>query len=215
MASHSALDAGLKTSVCPVCGLHLYGLDAERNGSLPCGRCQRIRRPVQRLLAAFDYAEPVSALIAALKFNADFCAGQFLAETLLARIRSAYARDGDCLPEAIIPVALHAQALRRRGYNQAQELARPLSEALRIPIVNNALLRLRATQDQIGLKLRARRRNVRGAFAVADPPGRHLALLDDVVTTGATVLECARVLKAAGAERIDVWCIARTQREPR
>jgi ComF family protein len=117
---------------------------------------------------------------------------------------------GEPLPELLIPVPLHRGRLFRRGYNQAQELARHLGRELGIAVEPRAARRLRATPDQIGLGAAARRRNLKNAFSVGPPvAGRRLALLDDVMTTGATLEELARACKAAGATRVEAWAIAR------
>jgi ComF family protein len=111
----------------------------------------------------------------------------------------------------ILPVPLHRARLRQRGFNQALELARPLGRSLGVPVRHGLLLRARATAAQSELDAAARRRNVRGAFAVhagAALPS-HVAVLDDVMTTGATLAECVRALKRAGAQRVDVWALAR------
>ena len=118
------------------------------------------------------------------------------------------------LPAAIVPVPLHTSRLRRRGYNQALELAKPLARHLHLPLLTGALARTRATGAQTDLSAIQRRRNVRGAFAAhfPDAPPAHVAVLDDVFTTGATLGECARVLKRAGVARVDVWALARAAR---
>src|SRR5262249_21777320 len=114
-------------------------------------------------------------------------------------------------PDALIPIPLHPQRLRERGYNQALELARPLAREFGIDLRPDALVRQRATQAQSELDAAQRRRNLRGAFAVA--PGvevpAHVALIDDVMTTGTTLREAARTLLHAGALRVDVWALAR------
>jgi ComF family protein len=115
------------------------------------------------------------------------------------------------LPGAIVPVPLHPSRLRKRGYNQALELAKPLAKRLGIPVSREVLHRTRATHAQTELTAIQRRRNVRGAFAVnidGNAP-EHVAVLDDVFTTGATLAECACVLKRAGVQRVDVWALAR------
>ena len=106
---------------------------------------------------------------------------------------------------------LHVARLRVRGYNQSIELARAVSSRLNVPLRLDVLTRLRATPAQTELGALARRRNVRGAFAVRPNVAwpSHVALLDDVMTTGATLWECARVLKRAGVKRVDVWALAR------
>ena len=115
------------------------------------------------------------------------------------------------MPQLIVPVPLHRARLRQRGYNQALELARPLAHALRLPLRHDLLHRIRSTHAQTELGAIARRRNVRDAFHV--PSGAalpaHVALLDDVMTTGATLAECARVLRRAGVQRVDLWALAR------
>ena len=170
-----------------------------------CGQCLRRAPPWDAAWAPFRYAWPLDALDARFKFGADLAAGRALAAQWRAQ------PPPGPLPAALVPVPLHASRLRRRGYNQALELARPLGRALDLPVLPAALLRIRATAAQTELDRAARRRNVRGAFAVARAVAlpAHVAVLDDVLTTGATVAECARVLKRAGVERVDVWALAR------
>ena len=114
-------------------------------------------------------------------------------------------------PELLLPVPLHRTRLRQRGYNQALELAKPLARLLGVPLCRDLLQRQRGTAAQTELDAVARRRNVRGAFAVRAGVAlpTHVAILDDVMTTGATLAECARVLKRAGVQRVDVWALAR------
>src|SRR5438445_173292 len=120
------------------------------------------------------------------------------------------------LTDALIPVPLHAARLRERGYNQALELAKPLSREFGIALAPDLLRRTRATPAQANLDANARRRNLRGAFELnkstlvdnAALPA-HIALVDDVMTTGATLRECARTLKRAGVARVDIWALAR------
>ncbi len=110
-----------------------------------------------------------------------------------------------------MPVPLHRSRLRERGYNQALELARPLARRLGVPLRHDLLIRTKSTAAQSELDAPTRRRNVRGAFGLrAEAPlPAHVAVLDDVMTTGATLAECARVLKRAGVARVDVWALAR------
>jgi len=170
-----------------------------------CGRCIRRAPPWDAAWAPFRYAYPLDRLEARFKFTGDLAAGR-----LLSKLWIKTQAPGE-LPQAIIPVPLHRSRLRSRGYNQALELAKPLAKALRIPLLRDALQRTRVTAAQTELTALARRRNVRGAFAahfVNEIP-QHVAVLDDVFTTGATLAECARVLKRAGAKRVDVWALAR------
>ena len=170
-----------------------------------CAACLA-RPPLQaHTAAAFLYASPVDRLLPRLKFHADLAAGRLLSRLALPAFAAAPR------PQALLPLPLHRARLRRRGFDQALELARPLARALGLPLLTGGLRRQRATAAQSELDARERRRNVRGAFAV--PPGvalpAHLALFDDVMTTGATLGEAARVLHAAGVRRVDLWALAR------
>lgn len=171
-----------------------------------CGRCLRRPPDFDAALAPLIYGFPVDRLLPRFKFHGDLAAGRLLAATLL----SAASAAPGARPATLIPVPLHRTRLRERGYNQALELARPIARQLGIPLAPDALERVRPTRAQSELGALDRRRNVRGAFVVR---GRtlpdHVALVDDVMTTGATLSECARVLKRAGVARVDVWVVAR------
>jgi ComF family protein len=170
-----------------------------------CGTCQRRLPPWDAAWAPFRYGWPLDRLEARFKFGRELAAGRALA-ALWQRVPPPAER-----PALILPVPLHRARLRQRGYNQALELARPLGRALAIPVRHDLLLRARATAAQTELDAIGRRRNVRGAFALRDGAAlpAHVALLDDVMTTGATLAECARVLGRAGVARVDVWALAR------
>ncbi len=115
------------------------------------------------------------------------------------------------LPDQLIPVPLHNLRMAKRGFNQASELGNYVGKILDIPLQATALRRRRHTQAQSGLSRKQRRKNVQGAFYWHGPvlPGRHIALIDDVMTTGTTVTECTSLLKKAGAKRVDIWVAAR------
>jgi ComF family protein len=115
------------------------------------------------------------------------------------------------LPDLILPVPLHRQRLRVRGFNQSLEIARPIGRHFGIPVTSRLCRRVRATPAQTGLDRKTRRKNLRQAFQLnGGVQGQAIALLDDVVTTGSTVTELARLLKRSGASRVDVWAVART-----
>lgn len=171
-----------------------------------CGRCLRHPPPMRETHAALVYGFPVDRLLPRLKFHADLACGRLLAQLMIDAF-AALPR-----PDALIPLPLHRGRLRSRGYDQALELARPLSRAWGLPLLDGALVRRTGTLPQSRLDASARRRNLRGAFAadpgVALPP--HVVVVDDVVTTGATVHAAARALRRAGAQRVDAWVCART-----
>ncbi|HEY0180687.1 MAG TPA: ComF family protein [Dokdonella sp.] len=194
-----ARDLAVNAPCCPRCALPL-----EAPAPL-CGECLVREPPFAAAWAPFRYAPPLDALETRFKFHRDLAAGRVLGELLVERARV----ERPPRPAALVPVPLHRARLRERGYNQALELARPLARAFAIPLATDALLRARDTPAQTGLDAAARRRNLRGAFVVAAPLPDHVALVDDVMTTGATVREAARALRRAGVARVDVWALAR------
>jgi ComF family protein len=207
----------VRHGLCPGClgDLPVSGAACYRcGGALPvdglCGRCLSRPPPFDCTVSAFAYRYPVDHLIRRLKYREWLAAGRALAPVLARRIH----REGGALPEALLPVPLHRLRLLRRGYNQARVIADLLAGELELPVAGRLARRRRATPEQARLSLPARRRNLRGAFALRGPPRwRHLAIVDDVMTSGATVGELARLLRQNGVERIDVWVLARTQSE--
>lgn len=143
----------------------------------------------------------------ALKYQADFLQAAMLARLMAQRLL----RRAAPLPQLILPAPLHASRLFGRGYNQAWEIGRRLGPLIGVRCEARMLRKLRRTADQIGLSHAQRQRNVRGAFhCMRSLEGLHIALLDDVITTGATLNELARVCRAAGASTIEAWSAART-----
>ncbi|MDD2059276.1 ComF family protein [Pseudomonas sp. GD03860] len=191
---------------CQVCALPL-----PMQG-LTCAQCSRRTPAYFRVEAPWYYGFPLDALISRFKYNSQWPLGHLLAQ-LLGRWLSHCYSEGLPRPALLIPVPLARRRLRQRGYNQAAMLARWLSGHTGITCNEQVLKRLIDTPAQQGLKARARQRNLRHAFAVINPhliEGRHLALVDDVLTTGATVQTLASLLLKAGARRVDVYCLART-----
>lgn len=186
---------------CPRCGEPL----SEQAASGPCGECQRKPPAFDQALALFHYEDPVRRLILDLKFRAAYPNARLLGALLAARLKVQPA-----LPECIIPVPLHRQRYRERGFNQATEIARHVAKALNIPLDLRSCVRVRATPPQSQLSAKERRKNLKRAFEVVKPPNaRHAALIDDVITTGATLDELALTLKKAGVLRVDAWACAR------
>ena len=184
---------------CPRCAL-------PQVHAAPCARCARRPPPFATVWAPLRLEAPVQQAVHALKYRAAFGDAAWLA----ALFASTLTRREAPLPELLLPVPLHRGRLCRRGYNQSVELARALARRSGIAVASNGARRLRATADQIGTSAAARRRNVRGAFAVdAVVAGKHVALLDDVMTTGATLAELTRAALAAGALSVEAWAIAR------
>ncbi len=172
-----------------------------------CGPCIKNRPPYRLCRAPFLYTHPLDRLILGLKFGQQLQLARFLGALFALEVEACIEE----LPECLIPVPLHPWRLFRRGYNQALEIARPISRRLRIPIELDRCSRYRNTIPQTRLTPgRARRNNLRNAFTVTDrAPLRRVALLDDVVTSGATVAELSRTLLRAGYGCVEVWAISR------
>lgn len=189
-------------------GAPTWGLgacSAHAPGDRLCSACQHDPPALAETRAAFLYGFPLDRLLPRLKFHRDLAAGRLLAQAM-ARACGARAR-----PDVLVPVPLHRARLRQRGYNQALELARPLGRMLGLPVRAGLLQRRRNTTAQSRLDAGARAANLRDAFAVpahlAPPP--HVALVDDVMTTGATLNAAADALQDAGVERVVAWVCAR------
>lgn len=183
--------------LCPVCALPVLG------GTL-CGACQDSLPHFDATTAAFGYAFPVEHIVQGLKYRHRLSLAAWLADALARRIGPA---EVDC----ILPLPLSAQRMKERGFNQAQEIARPLARRFGLPLVAEACARVLDTAPQASLPWKARQANIRNAFECStDLTGRKIAVVDDVMTTGATLNECARVLKRHGAARVENWVVART-----
>ena len=189
-------------TACISCALPL---PQNTSPSAICGRCQKKPPAFDASLSLFCYEQPAVWLIQQLKFNDRLAHARLLGNLLAQK-----AQQCDALPECVIPVPLFNKRLRQRGFNQSVELAKPVAQKTGLPIVLNLVERTRATESQTGLDAKQRRKNIKGAFRVVRAvPYKYVAIIDDVVTTGSTVNELARVLKKAGVERVDVWSIAR------
>jgi len=192
-------DLPLNQECCDRCALPIAGT--------VCGACLLRPPHFDRALVPYRYDFPIDRLIQAHKYGAALEMGRVLG-TLLARAVSR--RTSATLPALLIPVPLHPARQRERGFNQATEVARQLRRQLGIAIDPGACVRTRATHDQTQLSARLRRHNMAGAFALRCPlSASHVALVDDVMTTGSTAGELARVLKLAGVQTVEVWSIAR------
>ena len=193
------IDAG-----CARCAAPLPGATA---GLHVCGRCQTRPPNYDQAQARYRYAAPIDRLVQGFKYQRRLDWGRVLGEALAQQLQAMGARA-----EAIVPVPLHRRRLRERGYNQSAELARPVGRLLGIPVLTRAAYRVRPTPAQTGLSRDERRRNVRNAFEIAQQTeiaDKHVAIVDDVMTSGHTVDALARALKRAGATEVSVWVVAR------
>ncbi|MDU9390941.1 ComF family protein [Pseudomonas sp. zfem002] len=214
--------AGQTHPVCVPCESELPWLDEHcRICALPlpingllCAQCARRRPAFRQVEAPWHYGFPIDSLITRFKHQRQWPLGRLLA-SMLGNWLSHRFDEGLPRPALLLPVPMASRRLRQRGYNQAAMLGEWLAAQLAIPCASDLLSRPRDTPAQQALDARARRRNLKNAFALADPAaieGRHVALVDDVLTTGATAQALARLLRDGGAARVDVYCLARTPR---
>lgn len=186
----------LNTPHCPICAL------PTPTGEI-CGHCLEQRPSFTHTIAVFGYHFPLDKLICAMKYEEQLALAQIFAEKLLQRI--------DVLPDYVIPMPLHPEKLRRRGFNQALLIAAKLACALDLPLLTRACHRLRDTPSQTSLPWRERSKNMRGAFGCdMDLSGKRIALVDDVLTTGASMNALARAAQKRGASETFAWVVART-----
>lgn len=174
-----------------------------------CGACLKKPLPFHKLYVSFSYTEIIKKLITGLKFQQQLVYAHILGTLLAEKINAQY--QNEKLPDMLIPVPLHKKRLYERGFNQAIEIARPISKKLNIPIEYKRCVRVVNTAAQSNLPANQRSSNVKNAFvAHKQLTYKHIALLDDVITTGHTLTEISRALYDVGIKKIDVWCCART-----
>ncbi len=186
----------LPHSHCPACALPTL------NGAI-CGRCLKHAPQFERTVAVFAYAFPLDKLVQALKFNEQLLLSRQFASNLAQRI--------EILPDCIVAMPLHPARLHERGFNQSLELARHIANKLNVPLLIHACQRVRDTPPQSSLPWKERGKNMRKAFTcTTDLSGKHVAIVDDVMTSGASVNALAHALRQSGARRVSAWVIART-----
>lgn len=191
--------------ICDCCGRAL-GQSGHRESRRLCQACAAESPAVAQARAPFLYDEPLSGIIHRLKYDGHFALTRVLGE-LMAERWPVWAEPVDVLA----PVPLHARRQRQRGFNQAELLARRLGKLIGLPVVTHSIRRERHTQPQVRLNPDERAANVAGAFAATGDEllDRHVLLIDDVYTTGATMNATAEVVLAAGARRVSAYCVAR------
>jgi len=185
-------------AACERCALRLdlAGVD--------CPVCRHASFAFDRAVARFDYRFPLDRLVQRFKYGADLALGSSLARALADRL------EREPRVDLLVVPPLSAARLRERGFNQALEIAHVVGRRLRVPVAREAIVRTRETGAQAALGRAARRANVRGAFACTGAlDGARVAIVDDVLTTGATMDAIAQALKSAGAAQVAAWALAR------
>ncbi|MNZ26819.1 DNA utilization protein GntX [compost metagenome] len=206
--------------LCPGCDADLPWLGGQcttcalplPSHGLACGECLKKPPPFSRVETPWRYAFPVDSLVTRFKHHGQWPLGRLLGLLLARHLQHAF-HDGLPRPDLLLPVPLAPRRQRQRGFNQAAMLADWLGSSLQLPVDGRIVQRVRETPAQQGLDAATRKRNLRNAFALpaaANLHGLHLALVDDVLTTGATAARIAQLLRKAGAARVDVYCLART-----
>lgn len=193
-------------SVCLHCGKSLVGDIGEKNY---CGACLNQKFPFENVFIPFQYENPISRLVIDLKFNQKLLYAKILGNLMADFLTKKYQEKEK--PQLIIPVPLHKKRLRERGFNQALEIARPIAKKLKIPIDIYSCIRIKNTLAQSILNIEERKQNIKNAFLLKKSlEVNYVAIVDDVMTTGNTVKEFAKILKKSGIMKIDVWCCAKT-----
>jgi ComF family protein len=187
----------LSDNHCPIC---LRPVTTQNR----CGLCIADPPKFTRSIAALRYTFPIDALIHALKYQTNLAIAPILAKLLCQHINTMQ------LPDLIIPMPLHPNRLKERGFNQALEISRLVAKQYGIPLLVDGCKRIKHTAPQMGLPWKSRQKNVRNAFSCKiELSGMHVAVIDDVMTTGATLNELAKVLHKQGANEISNWVVSR------
>lgn len=196
---------------CLRCGIPVESMSATEN---LCAQCQLSPPMFDFCRGVFQYQTPIAELLSGFKFNARFDAGQAMGLYLAQTMKDFYTCHEQ--PQILLPVPLHRKRLCSRGYNQAVEIAKIASAYCRIPVHRSAVIRIKDTHPQTHLQgVRARQKNLLNAFSVHRQSlenVKSIAIIDDVVTTMATVSMLSQALKHQGVERIEIWCVARANR---
>ena len=206
LCSRCERDLPKNNACCVICAAPLVSIP-QLERSLVCGQCLKYPPHYTTSIIPHLYASPLKQLISQLKFHGNLTYAPLLANCFLQSVK----RRKNHLPECIIPVPLHTKRLHERGFNQALELARFVAQQLNIPLDYSLCQRNKETPFQSGLSAKQRKLNLKNAFLLTKPHKyKHIAIFDDVVTTGTTVNELAKILKMSGVETIEIWAIART-----
>ena len=199
---------------CSKCAVPVVSPAAEDTHSLVCGRCLSSPGDIDEAIIPFLYRPPIDFMVKRLKFSEENKFSRLLGELLSDAVESHYSiASGGNFPDIILPVPVHRQRLLERGYNQAEQIARTVTNRFGLRPDTLTVARSASQLPQSSLSAAKREANIRRAFEVRQPDnirGLHVAIIDDVYTTGATARAISRRLKSAGARRISMWAVART-----
>lgn len=191
------------THACQICSLPLLSQQL-----LVCTQCQKKQALYDKAYIPFRYEPPISQLIGQLKFHQRIINAKILSALLLTFLQTKRSRNN--LPNRIIPIPLHKKRIRKRGFNQAILIAKWIANKFNVPLDRTSCQRVCKTKRQSSLIASERQQNIKNAFRVIQPiPVKHIAIIDDVMTTGHTINEFSKTLRQAGVKKIEIWCCAR------
>lgn len=205
-------DLQLITAACFQCGIPLNHTQADQL----CGECLKKKPAYDQVVSVYHYRQPLIWLIQQMKFHKKTRIANLLSQLLSRYIQRRITDKTLSIPDAIIPVPLHHKRQHQRHFNQAEELAKVISKNLQCPIDSQYIERYLISQQQSGLDAKQRKKNVKGIFRVKNKKQnkyQHIAIVDDVMSTGSTLNEVARILKKSGIMKIDVWVLARADKK--
>jgi ComF family protein len=189
---------------CVICNVPLVGQ------AKICGKCNTKKPIFNKCIAYYSYSYPIKQIIYLIKYNSRYEIIKYVIDGLILKLTDYYNSNW---PQAIIPVPMFATSLLARGFDQAHILAKEILKKLQQPSIileDSLVFRSKKTEPQHKLTIEQRKKNIRNAFSINKKTTyKHVAIIDDVVTSGATIIEITKLLKQAGVKKVDIWCLAR------
>ena len=200
------------SDACALCAIPLNtaSINTSQSSANICGHCTKSPPLYDTSWSPFIYAQPLEWRIQELTFNAKLHFASLLSSLMMDNFPPHLIINK---PDIIIPMPLHPQRLKQRGFNQSHLLVKPIAKHLNLSIDIKSSLRIRDTEHQTGKNARQRKQNIKNAFTFNNKKNyQHAVIFDDVITTGSSVSELTKTLKQAGIKRVDVWCLARAEK---
>ncbi len=196
----------INSCCCDICGEPLSNNTQDK---IICGKCLNLTPYFDHVFSPFIYENNISQIIQQLKYGRKLANSHILAEVFLSELRNAT----EIMPEALIPVPIHKSKIKKRGYNQSIEIFHHVAKQLHIPFEKTCCQKIKNTDSQSTLSAKERQNNIKNSFKIIKPVNyKHVAIVDDVITTGATANELSRLIKQHGVARVDIWACARSKK---
>ncbi len=212
LCSGCRTDLPRNSSCCHRCGLPLMLATPCRN--LICGECLKHPPPFDYAFMPWRYQFPVDRMISRYKYQKQRSFARPLLAGMVGEVSLWLGQAPECRPQLLIPAPMHRRRERQRGFNQAADIAEAISAGTGVPWAPELVVRVRKASAQSGLDRKQRLKNLKGVFRITGAVPRHVAIVDDVVTTGATARTLAALLRSHGAETVQIWALARTPAQP-